>query len=262
MNIYLKKWKLKLFSECKQGFELFYWFTSDSQYLCVGLNKVLLFDGQMQMFQMETTNHMNLPSENTSFNHDIQIGFCIVNVSQLFLRTKFLPLAENDYPSIVLKLLSLLIFVTLSVWHPSLSDWFIQTYFLLTLKQAKMQMQSIKSGLNISERYESTFVWKGLRRQRSRYALTVFFMFNYIKFISEASVWLASFLKLHIPFSSTYLCTIFYNHIVFFSMFLPLIVAECLFAGYIAYNFVIGAYSYWGPKAGYSIYNMVRLYFM
>ncbi|XP_024959827.1 probable sphingolipid transporter spinster homolog 2 [Cynara cardunculus var. scolymus] len=26
--------------------------------------------------------------------------------------------------------------------------------------------------------------------------------------------------------------------------------------GYMAYNFVIGAYSYWGPKAGYSIYNM------
>lgn len=26
--------------------------------------------------------------------------------------------------------------------------------------------------------------------------------------------------------------------------------------GYIAYNFVIGAYSYWGPKAGYSIYQM------
>ncbi|KAK4801230.1 hypothetical protein SAY86_021717 [Trapa natans] len=26
--------------------------------------------------------------------------------------------------------------------------------------------------------------------------------------------------------------------------------------GYIAYNFVIGAYSYWGPKAGYNIYNM------
>lgn len=26
--------------------------------------------------------------------------------------------------------------------------------------------------------------------------------------------------------------------------------------GYIAYNFVIGAYSYWGPKAGYAIYNM------
>uniref|UniRef100_A0A1D1YRN7 Putative sphingolipid transporter spinster 2 n=1 Tax=Anthurium amnicola TaxID=1678845 RepID=A0A1D1YRN7_9ARAE len=26
--------------------------------------------------------------------------------------------------------------------------------------------------------------------------------------------------------------------------------------GYVAYNFVIGAYSYWGPKAGYSIYNM------
>ncbi|PWA94470.1 major facilitator superfamily domain protein [Artemisia annua] len=26
--------------------------------------------------------------------------------------------------------------------------------------------------------------------------------------------------------------------------------------GYISYNFVIGAYSYWGPKAGYSIYQM------
>lgn len=37
---------------------------------------------------------------------------------------------------------------------------------------------------------------------------------------------------------------------------------ECPFVGYIAYNFVIGAYSYWGPKAGYSIYNMVRFYFV
>ncbi|KAL0348279.1 UNVERIFIED_CONTAM: putative sphingolipid transporter spinster2 [Sesamum angustifolium] len=27
--------------------------------------------------------------------------------------------------------------------------------------------------------------------------------------------------------------------------------------GYIAYNFVIGAYSYWGPKAGYNIYHMI-----
>ncbi|XP_052193519.1 probable sphingolipid transporter spinster homolog 2 isoform X3 [Diospyros lotus] len=26
--------------------------------------------------------------------------------------------------------------------------------------------------------------------------------------------------------------------------------------GYISYNFVIGAYSYWGPKAGYNIYSM------
>ncbi|PON97126.1 Major facilitator [Trema orientale] len=26
--------------------------------------------------------------------------------------------------------------------------------------------------------------------------------------------------------------------------------------GYISYNFVIGAYSYWGPKAGYNIYHM------
>ncbi|KAL8195292.1 hypothetical protein R6Q57_025695 [Mikania cordata] len=28
--------------------------------------------------------------------------------------------------------------------------------------------------------------------------------------------------------------------------------------GYISYNFVIGAYSYWGPKAGYSIYHMTN----
>lgn len=28
--------------------------------------------------------------------------------------------------------------------------------------------------------------------------------------------------------------------------------------GYICYNFVIGAYSYWGPKAGYNIYNMTN----
>ncbi|XP_012700112.1 probable sphingolipid transporter spinster homolog 3 [Setaria italica] len=26
--------------------------------------------------------------------------------------------------------------------------------------------------------------------------------------------------------------------------------------GYISYNFVIGAYSYWGPKVGQQIYNM------
>ena len=29
------------------------------------------------------------------------------------------------------------------------------------------------------------------------------------------------------------------------------------YSGYIAYNFVLGAYSYWGPKAGYNIYKMV-----
>ncbi|CAH2061465.1 unnamed protein product [Thlaspi arvense] len=28
------------------------------------------------------------------------------------------------------------------------------------------------------------------------------------------------------------------------------------FLGYVSYNFVIGAYSYWGPKAGYNIYKM------
>ncbi|KAL3621031.1 hypothetical protein CASFOL_035943 [Castilleja foliolosa] len=32
--------------------------------------------------------------------------------------------------------------------------------------------------------------------------------------------------------------------------------------GYIAYNFVIGAYSYWGPKAGYSIYHMSNADYM
>lgn len=38
---------------------------------------------------------------------------------------------------------------------------------------------------------------------------------------------------------------------------MPLMVILILFSGYIAYTFVIGAYSYWGPKAGKSIYNMV-----
>ncbi|XP_075520791.1 putative sphingolipid transporter spinster homolog 2 isoform X1 [Primulina tabacum] len=32
--------------------------------------------------------------------------------------------------------------------------------------------------------------------------------------------------------------------------------------GYIAYNFVIGAYSYWGPKAGYNIYRMSNADYM
>lgn len=43
----------------------------------------------------------------------------------------------------------------------------------------------------------------------------------------------------------------FYSLALFFidKIFLP---------GYIAYNFVIGAYSYWGPKAGYDIYHMVN----
>nr|DAD40824.1 TPA_asm: hypothetical protein HUJ06_015147 [Nelumbo nucifera] len=31
---------------------------------------------------------------------------------------------------------------------------------------------------------------------------------------------------------------------------------KVLSLGYISYNFVIGAYSYWGPKAGYNIYHM------
>lgn len=28
-------------------------------------------------------------------------------------------------------------------------------------------------------------------------------------------------------------------------------------AGYVVYNFVLGAYAYWGPKAGQAIFNMV-----
>ncbi|KAK4476947.1 hypothetical protein RD792_016116 [Penstemon davidsonii] len=32
--------------------------------------------------------------------------------------------------------------------------------------------------------------------------------------------------------------------------------------GYIAYNFVIGSYSYWGPKAGYNIYHMSNADYM
>lgn len=36
-------------------------------------------------------------------------------------------------------------------------------------------------------------------------------------------------------------------------------IVYCL-AGYVSYNFVIGAYSYWGPKAGYNIYHMVMLF--
>lgn len=32
-----------------------------------------------------------------------------------------------------------------------------------------------------------------------------------------------------------------------------------IISGYISYNFVIGAYSYWGPKAGQQIYNMVEV---
>lgn len=35
------------------------------------------------------------------------------------------------------------------------------------------------------------------------------------------------------------------------------IVYLLFYSGYIAYNFVLGAYSYWGPKAGYNIYKMV-----
>ncbi|CAH2061456.1 unnamed protein product, partial [Thlaspi arvense] len=30
--------------------------------------------------------------------------------------------------------------------------------------------------------------------------------------------------------------------------------------GYVSYNFVIGAYSYWGPKAGYNIYKMIQTF--
>lgn len=46
-------------------------------------------------------------------------------------------------------------------------------------------------------------------------------------------------------------------HMIFY--WLPVTVFF-LFSGYIAYNFVLGAYSYWGPKAGYNIYKMVENY--
>ncbi|XP_012074551.2 probable sphingolipid transporter spinster homolog 2 isoform X2 [Jatropha curcas] len=43
---------------------------------------------------------------------------------------------------------------------------------------------------------------------------------------------------------------------------MKILLAEKVFVvnvlGYIAYNFVIGAYSYWGPKAGYNIYKMTN----
>ncbi|KAK6945890.1 Major facilitator superfamily [Dillenia turbinata] len=52
------------------------------------------------------------------------------------------------------------------------------------------------------------------------------------------------------------------NQISRFSKDLKVLLLEKVFVvnvlGYIAYNFVIGAYSYWGPKAGYSIYNMAN----
>ncbi|XP_010518823.1 PREDICTED: probable sphingolipid transporter spinster homolog 1 [Tarenaya hassleriana] len=50
------------------------------------------------------------------------------------------------------------------------------------------------------------------------------------------------------------------NPIVQFVLDLKVLCLEIVFVvnvlGYITYNFVIGAYSYWGPKAGYDIYQM------
>ncbi|WOL06014.1 putative sphingolipid transporter [Canna indica] len=50
------------------------------------------------------------------------------------------------------------------------------------------------------------------------------------------------------------------NQLARFCKDLKVLLSEKVFVvnvlGYIAYNFVIGAYSYWGPKAGYDIYHM------
>uniref|UniRef100_A0A2P2M9U9 Major facilitator superfamily (MFS) profile domain-containing protein n=1 Tax=Rhizophora mucronata TaxID=61149 RepID=A0A2P2M9U9_RHIMU len=50
------------------------------------------------------------------------------------------------------------------------------------------------------------------------------------------------------------------NHFSIFMRDMKALLLEKVFIvnvlGYVAYNFVIGAYSYWGPKAGYNIYNM------
>ncbi|GKU94972.1 hypothetical protein SLEP1_g8393 [Rubroshorea leprosula] len=51
-----------------------------------------------------------------------------------------------------------------------------------------------------------------------------------------------------------------WNQISRFSKDVQVLLADQVYVvnvlGYIAYNFVIGAYSYWGPKAGYNIYHM------
>ncbi|CAO2815824.1 unnamed protein product [Amaranthus hypochondriacus] len=52
------------------------------------------------------------------------------------------------------------------------------------------------------------------------------------------------------------------NDITRFLSDMKLLLAEKIYVvnvlGYISYNFVLGAYSYWGPKAGYNIYNMAN----
>lgn len=52
----------------------------------------------------------------------------------------------------------------------------------------------------------------------------------------------------------------FLNQLSQFSQDMKILLQEKVYVvnvlGYIAYNFVIGAYSYWGPKAGYNIYHM------
>lgn len=64
-----------------------------------------------------------------------------------------------------------------------------------------------------------------------------------------------------------YVTNILGNHFSCLHLCRRMITVYCLpvtvffrFSGYIAYNFVLGAYSYWGPKAGYNIYKMVRNY--
>ncbi|KAK7368882.1 hypothetical protein VNO80_10915 [Phaseolus coccineus] len=65
----------------------------------------------------------------------------------------------------------------------------------------------------------------------------------------------------HEPSRSTYATTILGQFSRFLQDIKELLLDKIFVVnvlGYIAYNFVIGAYSYWGPKAGYSIYNMAN----
>ncbi|ESW31179.1 hypothetical protein PHAVU_002G216300 [Phaseolus vulgaris] len=65
----------------------------------------------------------------------------------------------------------------------------------------------------------------------------------------------------HEPSRSKYATTVLGQFSRFLQDFKELLVDKIFVVnvlGYIAYNFVIGAYSYWGPKAGYSIYNMAN----
>ncbi|AQK44966.1 putative sphingolipid transporter spinster homolog 2 [Zea mays] len=66
--------------------------------------------------------------------------------------------------------------------------------------------------------------------------------------------------KVRQNFSLSSFCHVLMTEIGRFSKDMKQLLQEKVFVivvlGYISYNFVIGAYSYWGPKAGQEIYNM------